>query len=389
MSRDSRRLARRVRTRAGALKRSAAAWRRRPSSDPARVDAYTAPIAPPAPTDPPGPTILLLNDCRDQENFGASVLVDGLLEILSRRLPSTTIVPIPSHWLIDGRHGLGAFWGEGVGMTQPKASFPEVADQFETVADEWLSGGGGPGAPEFLVRLRSADLVVLNGEGSLYRDNLSAIRELFLAWLSKERLGIPTVFVNGMVHLTDVMPILPAMVRKTFSVLDAVAVRESCSLRNLEQYAPGISALLVPDSAFATLPAAARHTPAVHQVLEMVGGSPFFCFDPGAMPIDHRPARQSGLFQLVTRLKGIVGQAVLVSARPPIATSRRSPTRRGPCTSTRSPTTASSWRSSSMLGSSCPAATTTRSSPPSWAAPRSLWPRRATRCMAPARCSQD
>jgi polysaccharide pyruvyl transferase WcaK-like protein len=316
MSRDSRRLARRVRTRAGALKRSAAAWRRRPSSDPARVDAYTAPIAPPAPTDPPGPTILLLNDCRDQENFGASVLVDGLLKILSRRLPSTTIVPIPSHWLIDGRHGLSGFWGEGAGMTQPKASFPEVADQFETVADEWLSAGGGPGAPEFLVRLRSADLVVLNGEGSLYRDNLSAIRELFLAWLSKERLGIPTIFVNGMVHLTDVTPILPAMVRKTFSVLDAITVRESCSLRNLEQYAPGISALLVPDSAFATLPAAARHTPAVHKVLEMVGDSPFFCFDPGAMPIDHRPARQSALFQLVTRLKGAVGQAVLVSSAP-------------------------------------------------------------------------
>ena len=59
-------------------------------------------------------------------------------------------------------------------MTQPKASFPEVADQFETVADEWLSGGGGPGAPEFLGPSPDADLVVLNGEGSLYRENLSA-----------------------------------------------------------------------------------------------------------------------------------------------------------------------------------------------------------------------
>ena len=85
-----------------------------------------------------------------------SVLVDGLLEILSRRLPTSEVLPIPSHWVIDGRHGFGGFWGGGVGMTQPKASFPEVADQFETVADEWLSGDGGPGAAEFLVRLRSA-----------------------------------------------------------------------------------------------------------------------------------------------------------------------------------------------------------------------------------------
>ena len=56
---------------------------------------------------------------------------------------------------------------------------------------------------------------MLNGEGSVYRTNLSAIRELFIAWLCKCHLGIPTIFVNATVHLTDVMPILPAMVRKT------------------------------------------------------------------------------------------------------------------------------------------------------------------------------
>ena len=53
-----------------------------------------------------------------------------------------------------------------------------------------------------------------------------------------------------MVHLTDVMPVLPAMVRKTFSVLDAVAVREPCSLRNLAQFAPDVAAQVFPDSAF-------------------------------------------------------------------------------------------------------------------------------------------
>ena len=81
-------------------------------------------------------------------------------------------------------------------------------------------------------------MVVLNGEGSVYRTNLSAIRELFIAWLCKCHLGIPTIFVNATVHLTDVMPILPAMVRKTLPVLDAVAVREPLSLRNLAHYAP-------------------------------------------------------------------------------------------------------------------------------------------------------
>ena len=113
MSQASRRLARGARAPAGVI-RLTAAWsgRRRLFLEPASLNAYTAPIAPLVPTDPPGPTIVLLNDCRDQENFGASVLVDGLLEILSRRLPSTTVLPIPSHWVIDGRHGFGGFWGE-------------------------------------------------------------------------------------------------------------------------------------------------------------------------------------------------------------------------------------------------------------------------------------
>ena len=259
---------------------------------------------------------MLLNDCRDQDNFGAAVLVDGLVEILSQRLPTSEILPIPSHWVIDSRHGLGGFRNAGAGMRQPKATFPALADQFETVADDWLNGDGGPGAVEFLDRIRRSDVVVLNGEGSLYRDNLSAIRELFLAWLAKERLGIPTVFINGMVHLTAVMPVLPAMVRKTFRVLDAVAVRDPYSLRNLEEYVPDVHAALIADSAFAIRPEAARDTAAVQEVLARLQGSAFFCFDPGAMPVDHTPTRRSALFELIVRLKGLVGQAVLVSSAP-------------------------------------------------------------------------
>ena len=168
----------------------------------------------------------------------------------------------------------------------------------------------------FWIASDAADVVVLNGEGSLYRDNLSAIRELFLAWLAKERLGIPTVFLNGMVHLSGVMPVLPAMVRKTFSVLDAIAVREPCSLRNLEEYVPDVHAALIPDSAFAIRPDAARDTESVQEVLARLQGSAFFCFDPGAMPVDHTPTRRSALFELIVRLKGLVGQAVLVSSAP-------------------------------------------------------------------------
>jgi polysaccharide pyruvyl transferase WcaK-like protein len=259
---------------------------------------------------------VLLNDCRDQDNFGAHALVDGLYRILMHAAPSASITPIPSHWLLDTSHGLGAFTNGGVGMRQLFAVYPAVADQFEVVAEDWLQGKGGPGAEELLSRLAGADLVVLNGEGSVYRTNLSAIRELFLAWLCKCHLGIPTIFVNATVHLTDVMPILPAMVRKTLPMLDAVAVREPLSLRNLAHYAPNVAVQLIPDSAFALTSEDASKTSLSDSLRARVGNSQYFCFDPGPMPIDHRPGGRSALFRLIEGLKDVTAEAVFVRSDP-------------------------------------------------------------------------
>src|ERR687891_2683906 len=57
---------------------------------------FVEPIAPVTPSDPPGATIVLLNDCRDQQNYGANALADGLVAILTRSTPNATILPIPS-----------------------------------------------------------------------------------------------------------------------------------------------------------------------------------------------------------------------------------------------------------------------------------------------------
>jgi polysaccharide pyruvyl transferase WcaK-like protein len=259
---------------------------------------------------------VLLNDCHDQDNFGAHALVDGLYRILMHAAPNASVRPIPSHWLLDTSNGLGAFTNGGEGMRQLPAAYPAVADQFEVVAEDWLQGRGGPGADELLSRLRGADLVVLNGEGSVYRTNLSAIRELFLAWLCKCHLGIPTIFVNATVHLTDVMPVLPAMVRKALPLLDAVAVREPLSFRNLGYYAPTVTVQLIPDSAFALTSADARETPMSDIIRTRIGDSPYFCFDPGPMPIDHRQGRRSALYCLISALKDVTAHAVFVRSDP-------------------------------------------------------------------------
>lgn len=280
------------------------------------TERYLEPIVPAPSNGQPGARLTLINDCRDQPNFGASALIDGLIVVIARCVTNVTMLPVPSHWLLDKSQWRATFEEGGRGLRQPEAKFPELADQFETIANRWSDGTGGPGATDFIDRFVDSDLVVLNGEGSIYRTNQSAIRELFLAWYSKERLGIPTVFVNGMIHLTDVLPVLPAMVRKTFATLDAIALREPYSLRNLRQFAPELNARVFPDSAFVFGPDHARSTQAVQAVRSEIGGAPYFCFDPGPMPIDHGYPRESGLYDMISALKHVVARAIFVSTGP-------------------------------------------------------------------------
>ena len=105
------------------------------------------------------------------------------------------------------------------------------------------------------------------------------------------------------------------MVRKTFACLDAVAVREAWSLRNLTTHAPEVDVRLFPDSAFLLTPADARETAAVRAIREEIGTSPYFCFDPGAMPMDHGHSG-SALHDMISLLKEVVPSAILVSSAP-------------------------------------------------------------------------
>ena len=277
-------------------------------------------VRPAAPTrrprDPDSPTVLVINDSRDQINYGAEALVEGLLHILSVALPRHTLRLIPSHWLDEA--GIPSAFHSGDSLEYPgeSALWPAVADQFECIADEWLAGHGGRGAAAYLEKLEGADIVVLNGEGSIYRTNISAVRELFLAWFAKTKLGIPTVFLNGTVQLTLVMPILPAMVRKTFRALDAVAVRGPYSLRNVQEFVPDVAVRLFPDSALALPVEIDSPSRGVEAVFKQLGNSDFFCFDPGPMTIDYRFGRRSSLFRMITEVKKLGVEAVMVVSGP-------------------------------------------------------------------------
>src|SRR5690349_452713 len=114
-----------------------------------------------------------MNDCRDQDNFGAQALIDGMLGLLRASLPPSEIRTMPSHYFLDLSYGTDSLVKRGAGIRQPKASFPHMADQYETFADDWLNGKGGEGAKDYLAFFEGVDLVILNGEGSIYRQNMS------------------------------------------------------------------------------------------------------------------------------------------------------------------------------------------------------------------------
>jgi polysaccharide pyruvyl transferase WcaK-like protein len=299
------------------------ALRRSPSLPPAPPPARAARVPDPLrrAVGPRAPTLLLLNDCRDQISYGCEVLVEGLIHILTAAIPDHTLRHIPSHWLMESDY-YSEFY-DGSSLVPPVAVWPQVADEFEFIADEWLAGRGGQGADIYLKTLNGVDVVVLNGEGSMYQKNTTAIRELFIAWFAKARLGIPTVFLNGLVQLTAVVPILPAMMRKTFRVLDAVAVRDPYSLRNLQEFLPEVPATIIPDSALAPPIEIDSPSPGVRTLFKELGTADFFCFDPGPMPMDYRFGTRSAAHRLVKEMKQLVPQAVMVASVPGAATMLR------------------------------------------------------------------
>jgi len=124
------------------------------------------------------------------------------------------------------------------------------------------------------------------------------------------------MFANGSSHLTDVDPVLPPMVRKSFAALDAAAVREPPSYRNIRHYAPDVDTKYFPDSAFVFTPDHARETPAVQKLREEIGPGPHFYFDPSPMPMDDRGGVASALHQMISALQRVVPRAVFVSTGP-------------------------------------------------------------------------
>ena len=118
------------------------------------------------------------------------------------------------------------------------------------------------------------------------------------------------------------------MVRKTFRSLDGVALREAWSLRNVQEYVPGLQAALFPDTAFALTPEDAHVSGDVASTSRSHGWIALLLFrsGPDAYGFWRRREIRVAPDDLGAEAGGAECSLRVEQSRPTV-TSRRSPTR--------------------------------------------------------------
>ncbi len=278
--------------------------------------------------------ILLLNDNSAHINWGAQATPPSLAKIIRHSIPDVKITSLSHAWLVSSyqRRLKSALGGWVIPekkrgrltrrvvnrSTVLEKFYPEVADDFDCWANEWLKGNVGGQADEFLNLAGKADMVVYNGENSLYRNTSEGCHGIFLLWLTRTRLDKPACIVNHTCQQNTVRPIMTGMIQETFPKLDLVATREPCSLTNLQSL--GITnAQCFPDVVFALHPEdypKDRVDQWRHQ--HGLADQTYFCLSASGLPVSTpRGAWDGEVTALVRELKTTLGlQAVLVAKDP-------------------------------------------------------------------------
>jgi hypothetical protein len=259
--------------------------------------------------------ILVLNDGSKYENWGIKACIDGVKNIFG-----DDIVGIPHSYMhkkynidpvIKGRKLFNENSRIAKKFFKEYHRLPKVSDEFEFFADLWCEGNGGYGANDFIKTIESVDVIIFNAEGSTYRDNIGALKGLFMIWLAKTRFNKKTYFINGSVTLTDVDSTLPAMIHKVFSVIDGVTVRERVSKRNILTFYPDLESKIevAADSVFSL---AVEDSPL--KIKPKFFSEEYFCFSLSMLPMDYKQTKsRSSLVALINELKKIVPVPVLLA----------------------------------------------------------------------------
>ena len=100
--------------------------------------------------------------------------------------------------------------------------------------------------------LQECDLVVINGEGSIYDRQRKGRMMLFIAYLAKKYFHKPCILVNHTADVSD--PIMAQIVSHVYPLLDDVIFREPLSVEACSNFVRGDRSMLAADAAFTYRP---------------------------------------------------------------------------------------------------------------------------------------
>jgi hypothetical protein len=175
--------------------------------------------------------ILLVNDTYDDSNLGCKATTNALYELIDEYLDDHIVSDVIKLYHTERNEITGII--------------PRRFKDFHALAKK-IGAGIIPPVLEFdISRIKSCDIVIINGEGSIYKDVLKCRYQLFLAYISKTVYNKAVYIVNHTAEISFVKDII----KEVYAILDGIAVREPFSLNELKNI--GITnVVLAPDAVF-------------------------------------------------------------------------------------------------------------------------------------------
>ncbi len=240
---------------------------------------------------------LLIGDTSSRTNWGCRATSLGLRNLIEARAELTGVIDLktgadPNHTATPAQRVLR--------RVRPRPPFPDITPaNLTSVAKDLVRGRV---APQIADGLGDADVVIVNGEGSILKQKTMGRRALAVARAAAYA-GLPVAVVNHSADLAD--PLMAAIASQVYPVVDDVVVRERPSLRELEGVASATPPALAADAAFTLQSSAPRRD------IICLGGSAAF----NRPDLDHE--RLTDAFTELARRLGELGTVVVTVASHP------------------------------------------------------------------------
>jgi hypothetical protein len=159
--------------------------------------------------------VLLLNDTSNWYHWGCTGTSTALKEGLEEHGHTVTALPIHVNKTIDGPGSL------------QELENPDLFLKFQQ------------SHPNIVEMLSKADLIVINGEGTLHRLGYGPRSLILMAYIAKTVFNKPVQIINHSLYPEDSQPLgtseATALYQKIYSLVDFIAIRETASFKVAEE----------------------------------------------------------------------------------------------------------------------------------------------------------